>query len=184
MKTDGGTTEAAVAASLAGARLIRWALTAALAVFAALCLGELAISLASWVVGSNGHWRELSTRHALSVGGVLMVLLMATFATMARTGGLVRAAAVMVVGGIFLIGLSNVPTTLGGMQPSCVVVHWNQTAFTGDVLHAIGADAADAASMDLLYSDDHWHHFRLTDGRHLEVPRERVVALETCPEQQ
>ena len=108
---------------------------------------------------------------------------MLTFAA-TGTGRLIRAAGVTVVGGMFVVGLANVPTALGGLKPSCVIVNWNANAFSGDVLRLIGVDAAAGAAMDLLYSGDHWHHFRLTDGRHLEVPRERVVALETCQEKQ
>lgn len=181
MKTNGETTEMASAALPPGGRLVRWALTAALAVFAALCLGEFTISLAWLVVGSNGHWRGRSTGHALLIGCMLGVLLMVSFAATARRGALVRAASLMAVAGLFLVGLAKVPHTLGGMRPSCVVVHWQQNALPAHVVDAIGAELVDAASMDLLYSDDDWHHFRLADGRHLEVPRDRVVALETCP---
>jgi hypothetical protein len=180
MKTGGETPDIARAAWPLGARILTWIVTAALAMFAAVCVGELAISLAWLVVGSNGHWRDRSTGHALVIGCLLGLLLLTSIAVTARSGVIVRGAAAAASGGLFVLGLSSVPTALGGLKPSCVVVHWSQAAFTREVLDVLEMDAAAPVAMELLYSDDHWHHFRLVDGRHMEVPRERVVALETC----
>lgn len=188
MKTAGGMTEAAPPGSSSEAwswpRILKWIVTAALATFAAVCMGELAISLAWLVVGSNGHWRDRSTGHALLIGCMLGLLLLLSLTATRRSSVLVRASAASVVAGLFVIGLASVPTTLGGLKPTCAVVHWSQAAFTQAALDAIEIDGAAPASMELLYSDDYWHHFRLPDGRHLEVPRDRVAALQTCQEQQ
>lgn len=165
-------------------RILNWIVTTALAIFFAVCLGELAISLAWLVVGSNGHWRDRSTGHALLIGCMLGLVLLLCLAATTRSSKLVRASAASVGCGLFVIGLASVPTTLGGLKPTCAVVHWSQAAFTQAALDALDIDAASSGSMELLYSDDHWHHFRLADGRHLEVPRERVAALQTCQEQQ
>jgi hypothetical protein len=166
-----------------GGTIGKWVLTAMLTLIAALGLGELAISLAWLAVDWGGaHWRERSTGQALTIGGVLLVLLTLALTATARSGVVVRAAAALAVAGLFIVGLSKVPHTLGGLKPSCVIVHWRQTELTPDALRAVGVGDAGGSLMDLLYSDDKWHHLRLADRRHLEVPRERIVALETCQE--
>jgi hypothetical protein len=47
----------------------------------------------------------------------------------------------MVVSGLLVLVLANVPHTLGGMKPTCVPVHWAAPELPREILHAIGADA-------------------------------------------
>jgi hypothetical protein len=181
--TDVGGADGGDTPSAAGGRVTRWVLGAGLTLVGSLVLGHVAISLAWLLVDPTARWRERSMGHALIVGGVLGVLLTLVLTVTGRASVWVRAAAVVGGAGVFVAGLSQVPLSLGGVKPSCVVVHVAPTNFPPEILLGMGADAGGSARMELLYSDEGWHHFRQADGRHLEMPRDRVVGLETCQEE-
>lgn len=145
-------------------------------------IGEVAISVAWLMVDSSGGWRERSTEHALVIGAVLWALVTAALVVTWRLHPAVRVVAALAAACVpVAVILPHMPQALGGLKPECAIAHLDASALSPDVLRAIlGGAPTTAAPVEVLFSDEQWHHFRFGDGHHAQVRRELVLALETC----
>jgi hypothetical protein len=142
-------------------------------------LGELAISISWLVVDSDAGWRERTSSHAFVIGAVLLLVGAVPLQLTRGRRALVRASATAGVAASFLLlCLPHLPQSLGGLAPACTVVY----VLNGNPMVAEDLSAGSGVSppVELLFSDESFHHLRLSNGDHVMVNRS-IVMLATCP---